>query len=137
MATLEQLEQAHAKCMAFLDFEQSRPFITDEYLLPYQKFELIDAFEYCIESFKSIPNIAATHISNALRYIRSWVKMTSRPPISRKRKSSMMTLTTQCFYFNRGCCNHNLGDYDYAIADYTKSLQLTPFYEAYQNRGRY
>ena len=39
-------------------------------------------------------------------------------------------------YNNRGVAYSNKGDYDRAIADYTKAIELNPDYvEAYSNRG--
>ena len=40
------------------------------------------------------------------------------------------------YYFQRGIAYRNLEDYDAAIADYTKAIEINPNYaEAYNNRG--
>jgi tetratricopeptide (TPR) repeat protein len=40
------------------------------------------------------------------------------------------------FYFNRGFTSHEKGQYDQAISDYTKALEINPkLAEAYLNRG--
>ena len=39
-------------------------------------------------------------------------------------------------FYDSGCVHYRNGDYDKAIADYTKAIELNPDYaEAYYNRG--